>query len=96
MTKMQHFKNQINESLLRGPEDTTILSSLPPPELHLLMGLVNWVLELLYQVVSKDNPHERMRKRIPGWTIGWWELSSFLEALTIHLRGDFISGSAYL
>ena len=63
MTKMQHFKNQINESLLRGPEDTTILSSLPPPELHLLMGLVNWVLELLYQVVSKYNLHKRMRKK---------------------------------
>ena len=60
MTKMQHFKNQINESLLTGAEDTTILSFLPPPELHLLMGLVNWVLELLYNVVSKKELHERM------------------------------------
>ena len=63
MTKMQHFKNQINESLLTGAEDTTILSFLPPPELHLLMGLVNWVLELLYKVVSKEELHERMRKK---------------------------------
>ena len=42
-----------------------ILSLLPLPELHLLMGLVNWVLELLWKVVPKEELQERMStKRI--------------------------------
>ena len=72
MKKMQHYKNQIHESLLRGAKDTTILSSIPPPELHLLMGLVNWVLEMLYKVVPKKELLERMRKKgtiVEDWMV---------------------------
>ena len=50
---MQHFKNVINESLLKGYSDTTILSVIPLPELHLLMGLVNWAVKFLYKVMPK-------------------------------------------
>ena len=60
---MQHFKNVINQCLLKGDPDTTILSAVPLPELHLLMGLVNWALLLLYKLVSKAVLLERMRHK---------------------------------
>ena len=42
-----------------------ILSLLPLRELHLLMGLVNWVLELLWKVLPKEELQESMStKRI--------------------------------
>jgi hypothetical protein len=57
---MQHFRNVINESLLKCDSDATILSAIPLPELHLLMGLVNWAVELLYKVVPKAELLARM------------------------------------
>ena len=50
---MQEFKNVINESLLKEDSDTKILSVIPLPELHLLMGLVNLAVEFMYKVVPK-------------------------------------------
>ena len=49
--------------LLKGEPDKTILSVVPLPELHLLMGLVNWALELLYKVVPKNEFQQQMRKK---------------------------------
>ena len=60
---MQHYKNVMNQCLLKGDPDTTILSAIPLPELHLLMGLVNLALELLYKVVPKPELMERMRHK---------------------------------
>ena len=61
--QQQRYKNVVNPSLLKGDPDTTILSSIPLPELHLLMGAVNWALELLYKVVPKDELQRRMRTK---------------------------------
>ena len=47
MKDMQLFKNVIHKSLITGCPETTVLSTVPLPELHLLMGLVNWALELV-------------------------------------------------
>ena len=41
MKDMQKFANVIHECLLTGEDAATILSTIPLPELHLLMGLVN-------------------------------------------------------
>jgi hypothetical protein len=60
---MQHFGNVIHKSLITGDPDVTILTTIPLPELHLLMGLVNWALELLYNVMEKDKLQEWMRKK---------------------------------
>ena len=63
MKNMQKYANVINECLLMGEPNKTILSAVPLPELHLLMGLVNWALELLYKVVPQNKLQELMRKK---------------------------------
>jgi hypothetical protein len=60
---MMKFKNVIHKCLMKGDPDTTILSAIPLPELHLLMGLVNWGLEVLYKVVPKDELLAKMRHK---------------------------------
>ena len=62
--KMQEFKNVINESLLKGDSNSTILSVIPLPELHLLMGLVNWAVEFLYKVVPKADFLVKMEQKV--------------------------------
>ena len=63
MKDMQKFKNVIHPSLLRGEPDCTVLSTVPPPELHLLMGAVNWGLEQLYLLMPEDQLRDRMRTK---------------------------------
>ena len=60
---MMHFKNVIHKCLMKGDPDTTIMSAIRLPELHLLMGLVNWALEWLYKVVPKDELLAKMRHK---------------------------------
>ena len=60
---MKDYANVIHKSLLKGDKETTILSTIPLPELHLLMGVVNWALELLYKVVDKDELQKTMRTK---------------------------------
>ena len=43
-TKASAYKNAINEPLFDGDDDTTILEIIPPPELHLMLGM-NMVFE---------------------------------------------------
>ena len=38
----KNYTNVIHPSLLKGDPEQTILSTIPLPELHLLMGVVNW------------------------------------------------------
>ena len=45
MKAMQKFKNVIHPSLLKRDPGTSVLSVVPPTELHLLMGAVNGGLE---------------------------------------------------
>ena len=63
MADMRKFANVIHPSLIKGDEGTTILSTIPLPELHLLMGVVNWSLELLYQVVPQKELQQTMRTK---------------------------------
>ena len=63
MKDMQKFKNVIHPSLLKGEPASKVLSSIPPPELHLLMGGVNWGLDQLFQVMDNGTLKERMRPR---------------------------------
>ena len=60
---MKNYMNVVNECMLRGDPETTILSTIPLPELHLLMGTVNWALVLIYKRVDKDNLQRRMRTK---------------------------------
>ena len=63
MKDMQKFKNVIHSSLLKGEPASKVLSSIPPPELHLLMGGVNWGLDQLFQVMDNGTLKERMRTK---------------------------------
>ena len=63
MKDMQKFKNVIHPSLLKGEPASKVLSSIPPPELHLLMGGVNWGLDQLFQVMDNGTLKERMRTK---------------------------------
>ena len=60
---MQKFKNVIHPSLLKRDPGCTVLSAVPPPELHLLMGAVNWGLEQLYHLMPEDQLKDRMRTK---------------------------------
>ena len=59
----KHYMNVVHPSLLKGDPETTILSDVPLPELHLLMGVVNWAVELLYKLVPKEELLQRMRSK---------------------------------
>ena len=63
MKAMQKFKNVIHPSLLMRDPGTSVLSVVPPPELHLLMGAVNWGLEQLYDLMPEDQLKNRMRTK---------------------------------
>ena len=63
MRDMKNFKNVIHPSLLKGELASKVLSSVPPPELHLLMGGVNWGLEQLFQVMDNATLKEKMRSK---------------------------------
>ena len=59
----KHYMNVVNKSMIVGEPDSPILFSVPLPELHLMMGLVNWAVTLLYKQVNKENLQERMRTK---------------------------------
>ena len=63
MKAMQKFKNVIHPSLLKRDPGNSVLSVVPPPELHLLMGAVNWGLEQLYDLMPEDQLKNRMRTK---------------------------------
>ena len=44
---MKNHYNVIHECLLDGDPETLVLYIVPPPELHLLMGVVNHLLEII-------------------------------------------------
>ena len=60
---MKRFKNVIHPSLLKGEPGSNVLSAVPPPELHLLMGAVNWALVQLYEVMDEQLLREKMRTK---------------------------------
>ena len=61
MKRMQDHKNVIHKCLLVGAPGSFILFTIPLPELHLLMGEVNWGVEALYKVVDVNELQRRMR-----------------------------------
>ena len=61
--RQKDYKNVIHPSLLKGEPEKTILSSIPLPELHLLMGVVNWSVEFIYKVVPKEELQRLMRTK---------------------------------
>ena len=63
MKDMKRFKNVIHPSLLKGEPGSNVLSAVPPPELHLLMGAVNWALVQLYEVMDEQLLREKMRTK---------------------------------
>ena len=63
LKEMQKFKNVIHPSPLKGELGCSVLSTVPPPELHLLMGAVNWGLEQLYMLMNADQLKNRMRTK---------------------------------
>ena len=58
VSDMKKYFNCINMPLLNVPEDQLVLSIVPPPELHLLMGGVNVELEVIREVLMKKNLEE--------------------------------------
>ena len=63
MKQMQRHKNVIHKCLLDGDPNIFILFTIPLPELHLMMGVVNWGVEVLYKVVDATELKQRMRTK---------------------------------
>ena len=59
----KNYMNVVHPCLLKGDPKTTILSDVPLPELHLMMGAVNWACEMLYKLVPKEELLQRMRTK---------------------------------
>ena len=59
-TTMKKYKNCINPPLLDVDEDQLVLSVVPPPELHLLMGATNKKLELVREYLAKFGLEDRL------------------------------------
>ena len=59
-TTMKKYKNCINPPLLDVDEDQLVLSVVPPPELHLLMGATNKKLELVREYPAKFGLEDRL------------------------------------
>ena len=56
---MKNHYNVIHECLLDGDPETLVLHIIPPPELHLLMGVVNHLLEIIrLHMISLDRKCE--------------------------------------
>ena len=65
---MKNYMNVVNECMLRGDPETTILSTIPLPELHLLMGLGVDIQEGGQgQPTAQDAHKEHHRPRLPWW-----------------------------
>ena len=52
---MQKFFNVINSTLIKVEHDQEVLEVVPPPELHMLMGLVNHKSELIRRFLEPPN-----------------------------------------
>ena len=48
-----HYDNVINWPLLTGPDDKLVLDMFPPPQLHLMIRIVNHILDNLSKVSKK-------------------------------------------
>ena len=57
---MKKYKNCINQPLLDIDEDQLVLSVVPPPELHLLIGATNKKLELVREYLAKFGSKDRL------------------------------------
>ncbi len=55
--KAMKFQNSVNKPLLQGPPDTLILDLLPPPELHLMLGVVNKIFDKLNEEWGEDRAY---------------------------------------
>ena len=85
MKDMQLFKNVIHKSLITGCPETTVLSTVPLPELHLLMGLVNWALELMYKVMPEKKTLQLKEKmRAKGISVQGYQ-GGGLDGVNSHL-----------
>ena len=50
LAKAKHTGNLVHPPILSGADDTLILDILPPPELHLLLGVVNHIFQKMKSV----------------------------------------------
>ncbi len=56
--KAQKFKNCISFPLLCGDDDAKVLDVVPPPELHLLLGITNKIFDELNSAWGKDKAYK--------------------------------------
>ena len=47
----KHYGNVIHMPILSGEPDTLVIDLLPPPELHLLLGVVNTLFKGKFNVI---------------------------------------------
>ena len=56
--KASNFKNCVNAPLLLGQDSDTVLSLVPPPQLHIMLGICNKVIDELNGHFKNDEIYE--------------------------------------
>jgi hypothetical protein len=54
----KHYKSCVNEPLFDQPGDTLMIELMPPPELHLMLGIVNRIYDALNEVAGANQAYE--------------------------------------
>lgn len=58
MRRAQQFQNCVNMPLIQGSDSTLVLDLIPPPELHLMLGIVNRIFDSLNQQWGEGKAYE--------------------------------------
>ena len=69
--KMKEFGNVVHPPLICAERDQTILETVPPPELHMLMGATNHLLELIRRFLESRNLEGKLWEWCNSHGITW-------------------------
>ena len=58
LRKAQLYENCVQMPLLEGPDSALVLDLIPPPELHLMLGVVNKIFDSLNEEWGEDRAYE--------------------------------------
>ena len=58
LRRAQQFQNCVDMPLLEGPDTTLVLDLIPPPELHLMLGVVNRIFDKLNDSWGEDRAYK--------------------------------------
>ena len=66
LRKAQFYENCVQMPLLEGPDSALVLDLIPPPELHLMLGVVNKIFDSLNEKWGEDRAYQWGTKNYIG------------------------------